>query len=125
MVRAGHPPFYEVSSRGDKSLSAFWVTIGMYGGHTIEQLYQSHKTFDGHSYPIKDYKKAKGLKPDDPEECARFYSHLWDLAAEEHDYIREAALQHTGFSDIFGRKGSCCQAIELFRIREKLLRIIK
>lgn len=117
MIRHGEAPFLECSSRGDKRFSAFYAKIH---GTTIEELYQSKKVFEDGSTGLS-IKEAKGKKAINQEECADYYSQLWDyyiytLNPNLIDVLRSAS----GLSDTFGQKGHCCQATELWRIKKEV-----
>jgi hypothetical protein len=45
MLRFGHPPYLECSSRGDKRFSAFYAKPSSGNGKSIEELYQASKKF--------------------------------------------------------------------------------
>lgn len=120
MVRHGIAPFLECSSRGDKRFSAFYARLRGRGGSSIEEVYQAAKVFsDGATgLPIDE---AKGLRPVNAEECCALYAALWDEYIAEKPHLLPILLKASGLSDKFGRKGSCCQATELWRIRNRAL----
>ena len=113
MIKHGVAPFLECSSRGDKRFSAFYAKVD---GKSIEELYQSHKIFEGNVTGLS-WKKAKGRKAINQEQCNFFYSYLWDKYIDNNSHLLLVLKQATGLSDMFGQKGHCCQATELWRIR--------
>lgn len=117
MVRHGKPPYLECSSKGDKRFSAFYARIRAHDNKTIEELYQARKVLaDGRTgLSIRD---AKGKRPVNLKECSRWYAQLWDWYIAEHPILLNVLLNQTGLSDVFGVKGHCCQATELWRIRK-------
>lgn len=117
MIKHGEPPYLECSSRGDKRFSAFYARIKSRDNRTIEEIYQSNKIISG--LPIREWRKAKGLMADNQVECNELYSKLWDEYIKENPELLIVLKQATGLSDIFGQKGHCCQATELWRIRNK------
>lgn len=116
MIRYGEPPYLECSSKGDKRFSAFWARIGGRGNMSIEQIYQAAKILEDGStgHPIF---RAKGKTAKNAAECARLYSALWNEYMAEHPELLEVLRAASGVSDIFGQPGRCCQATELWRIR--------
>jgi len=116
MIRHGVHPFLECSSRGDKRFSAFYARIRARGNKSIEALYQAAKVFrDGATgLPIDE---AKGLRPVNDEEVRALYSTLWDEYIAENPDLVQVLVQATGLSDVYGKRGSVCQATELWRIR--------
>jgi hypothetical protein len=106
----------ECSSRGEKRLSAFYARLALYDGKSIEELYQAKKKFaDGKTnLSIKD---AKGKVAVNQRECAKFYSDLWDIYIASHPELYDIIKAARGLSDVFGQEGHCCQATELWRIR--------
>lgn len=114
-IKHGKAPFLECSSRGDKRFSAFFATLN---GHSIEELYQAHKRFEDGSTGLS-WKQAKGKKAVNQDECAYYYSFLWDKYIEENPHLIPVLVEASGLSDMFGQVGHCCQATELWRIREK------
>ncbi len=113
MIRHGEAPYLECSSRGDRRLSAFYAVVN---GKTIEEQYQAAKIFEDGSSGLH-WKKAKGRKPINQEECHALYSFLWDQYMKEHPELLEVIRSASGLSDLFGQEGHCCQATELWRIR--------
>lgn len=126
MIQVGNNPILECSSKGDKRFSAFFARIKKYG-NTIENLYQAHKIFeDGHGGLISNlgWREAKGKKAVNQEECRKYYSELWDLYFEENPILYRVISNYKGFSDIFGKEGSVCQAIEIYRIHQKYMAVL-
>lgn len=118
MIRLGEPPYLECSSKGDKRFSAFYARLRCYGGRSIEEIYQAAKVFEDGSTGLT-WKEAKGRKAVNQEECAALYSRLWDLYIDENPELLNVLKASSGVSDIFGQPGHCCQAVELWRIRNK------
>jgi len=116
MIQLGNAPYLECSSKGDKRFSAFYAKIKFYGNKSIEELYQAAKLFeDGRSNLT--WREAKGKKAVNQEWCNLYYSHLWDYYIWENPNLLEILKLASGLSDIFGQENHCCQAIELWRIR--------
>jgi sulfatase maturation enzyme AslB (radical SAM superfamily) len=84
--------------------------------HTIESIYQAAKIFNRGVTGL-DWRGAKGRKPNNQKEVTELYSKLWDEYVTENPHLLEVLKAQSGLSDIFGREGSCCQATELWRIR--------
>lgn len=119
MIRHGVAPFLECSSRGDKRFSAFFAHVVRYGD-TIENIYQGKKVFPDGSTGL-DWRAAKGRRAVNQEECAAWYSHLWDQYIFETPPLIAVLRDASGLSDMFGQPGHCCQATELWRIRNASL----
>jgi hypothetical protein len=115
MIRHGEAPFLECSSRGDKRFSAFHAKVN---GKSIEDHYQAAKVFEDGATGLS-WKEAKGKKAVNQEECAALYSKLWDQYIVENPHLLEVLKKVSGLSDMFGQKGHCCQATELWRIRNQ------
>jgi hypothetical protein len=113
MIRHGIAPYLECSSKGDKRFSAFYAVVN---GKTIEEQYQAFKIFEDGSTGL-NWRAAKGRRAVNQEEATKFYSELWDKYIEEHPELLNVLRKATGLSDIFGQSGHCCQATELWRIR--------
>lgn len=113
MIKHGKPPYLECSSRGDKRFSAFYAMIN---GRSIEQRYQAFKIFEDGSTG-HDWRSAKGRKAINQKEAANFYSFLWDRYIKAHPQLLAELRAATGLSDMFGQHDHCCQATELWRIR--------
>lgn len=120
MIRHGQAPFLECSSKGDKRFSAFAARIKRYGNKSIEELYQASKVFEDGSTGLS-CRDAKGKQAVHQEKCSLYYSVLWDVYIHEHPELVSVLTSATGLSDIFGQAGRCCQATELWRIRELYL----
>ena len=116
MIRHGVAPFLECSSKGDKRFSAFYAKVRQFNGRTIEELYQGFKVFEGGITDLS-WREAKGKRALNMEDCAEFYSALWDVYIHENPELLLILKEATGLSDIFGQEGHCCQATELWRIR--------
>lgn len=124
MIKVGSEPFLECSTKGDRRFSAFCAKIKSLGNKSIEELYQAFKKFrdeNGNIVTGLSWRDAKGKTPINQEECKAYYSHLWDLYFSENPHLLEVIKQYNGFSDIFGQPGRCCQAIEIYRIRQSLV----
>lgn len=119
MIRHGKAPFLECSSRGDKRFSAFYAVVD---GETIEKQYQAFKVFR-----VINNRFITDLSPRDAKEQDKnlvnwleakvFYSQLWDRYIKEHPAYLSVLRKASGLSDMFGQVGHCCQATELWRIR--------
>lgn len=120
MIRYGTSPFLECSSRGDKRFSAFYACVQGRRSRTIEQIYQAAKIFADGTTGLSA-REAKGRKAVNAAECAELYAKLWDEYVAENPELIEILISFSGLSDIFGQAGHCCQATELWRIRQKLI----
>lgn len=118
MIRHGEAPFLECSSAGDKRFSAFYARIAGRNFQTIEEIYQGAKVFRNGDTGLS-IKEAKGFRPVNVKEVAALYATLWDEYMAENPSLLPIIKTATGLSDRFGRKGSVCQATELWRIRNK------
>lgn len=121
MIKHGVAPFLECSSAGDKRFSAFCAIVN---GNTIEAQYQAAKVFSDGSTGLH-WRKAKGRMAVNQAECATLYSRLWDQYITEHPELFEVLSSATGLSDRFGQPGHCCQATELWRIRNAAISLEK
>lgn len=119
MLRFGQEPYLECSSKGDKRFSAFYARIKKEGNKSIEQLYQEHKILEDGTVN-NDWRKAKGKKATNPEECRRWYSVLWRTYFKENPELLDVIKQYNGFTDIFGQEGHACQAEEIYKIRKDM-----
>ncbi len=113
MIKHGSEPYLECSSKGDKRFSAFYAKVN---GLSIEEHYQRCKVLEDGSTG-NSWRYAKGKKALNQEECSRYYSELWDLYIEQNPELLEVLKAASGLSDTFGLEGHCCQATELWRIR--------
>jgi hypothetical protein len=123
MIVVGDPSnCLECSSKGDRRFSALYAKIKRRNNLTIETLYQARKLFriNGELVSGLSFKEAKGKKPLNIEDCKEFYRLLWSEYFQENPHLFLTIKQYTGFSDIFGRPGSVCQAEEIYRIRQTL-----
>lgn len=118
MIRHGEAPFLECSSRGDKRFSAFYARVRAYENKSIEELYQAAKVFPDGSTGLT-WREAKGKQAVNQDWCAQYYSHLWDYYIYENPHLLDVIRNATGLSDMFGQPGRCCQATELWRLRNK------
>lgn len=123
MIKHGNPPYLECSSKGDKRFSAFYARIQKYNNESIEQIYQKSKLFKGTNgeYTL-DWRKAKGKRAINQNECRKLYKKLWKQYINENPHLENILIKATGLSDIFGQKGHCCQATELWKIRKRLIK---
>lgn len=120
MIHHGDPPYLECSSRGDKRFSAFYAKIKSRGSRSIEEIYQAAKIFEDGSSGL-NWRTAKGRSPVNKEEVTSLYARLWDEYIEENPHLLATLKEVSGVSDMFGQKGHCCQATELWRIRNAAL----
>lgn len=117
MIKYGIAPFLECSSKGEKRLSAFYAKISP-SNMSIEEWYQAAKIFENGSTGLT-WRNAKGRRAINQEQCAKLYSDLWDQYIEQHPELLKIIKEASGLSDIFGQPGHCCQATELWRIRNQ------
>lgn len=115
MIRHGEAPYLECSSKGDKRFGAFYATVG---GESIESLYQGYKVFEDGSTDLT-WREAKGKKAVNQKEAAQLYSKLWDQYIHNNPELLGVLKGASGLSDVFGQEGHCCQATELWRIRNE------
>jgi len=113
MIQHGTAPFLECSSKGDKRFSAFYAKID---GMSIEEHYQRSKILEDGSTG-NSWRYAKGKKAINQGDCSAYYSKLWDLYIQQNPELLEVLRAASGLSDMFGQEGHCCQATELWRIR--------
>jgi hypothetical protein len=116
MIKHGEAPYLECSSKGDKRFSAFHARFS--SGKSIEEIYQGHKVFEDGSTGL-NWREAKGRKAINQEELKGLYSALWDVYIRRNPELLMVLKEATGLSDIFGQEGHCCQATELWRIRNE------
>jgi hypothetical protein len=116
LIRHGLPPYLECSSKGDRRFSAFHARVKLYGGRSIEDIYQACKVFGDGSTGL-GWRVAKGRDPVNKDEVREIYSHLWDQYIEENPHLLGVLQSACGLSDVFGKQGHACQATELWRIR--------
>jgi hypothetical protein len=115
MIRHGEAPYLECSSKGDKRFSAFYAKLD---GRSIEEIYQAFKCFEDGSTGLS-WKDAKGKKAINQDDCNALYSSLWDDYIEANPELLVILKAASGLSDVFGQVGHCCQATELWRIRNE------
>lgn len=120
MIQHGEPPYLEASTKGDMRFSALVARIAGRDFDTIEELYQGKKRFADGSTGLY-WRAAKGRKAENQGECAEFYEQLWREYINENPYLIEVLVKATGISDIYGQKGSCCQATTLWKLREEFI----
>lgn len=116
MIRYGSSPFLECSSRGEHRFSAFSARIRQRGNRSIETLYQAAKIFEDASTGLS-WQAAKGRKAINAAEAASFYAILWDEYIAENSHLLQVLRSAPGLQDQFGQPRHCCQATELWRIR--------
>ena len=116
MIKHGVAPFLECSSKGDNRFSAFYAKVKIHNNKSIEELYQAIKEFKDGSKGLT-WKQAKGRKPKNLIYCQRYYTYLWERYIWENPELIEVLTNAIGLSDVFGQKGHCCQATELWNIR--------
>lgn len=119
MICHGVPPFLECSSAGEKRLSAFYAQVGACGGRTIETIYQASKIFEDGVTGL-NWRDAKGRRAINMDSCIELYSWLWNTYINENKDLLTLIKSASGLSDKFGQPGHCCQATELWRIRNAL-----
>src|ERR1700731_3445303 len=122
MIRHGIDPFLECSSKGDVRFSAFYARLRSFGNRSIEEIYQGAKIFsDGETYlsPMK----AKGRQAVNQPLCNKLYALLWNQYIIENPKLINELIAATGLSDIFGQEGHCCQATELWKLRNETIRM--
>lgn len=88
---------------------------------SIEEAYHAMKVFDDGStglswWEAKDARRL-GRQVVNLDECRAAYSLMWDEYVRENPDLLETIRAASGLSDIFGQPGGCCQATELWRIR--------
>lgn len=115
MIKHGLPPYLECSSAGDRRFSAFYAIVD---GDSIENIYQASKVFEDGSTGLH-WRQAKGKKAINQDYCNQLYSRLWDQYIDEHPELLSILKMATGVTDKYGQEGHCCQATELWRIRNK------
>lgn len=118
MIRVGKYPYLECSTRGDRQFSAFCARIKGRGNRSIEEIYQAAKVFSGGITGLA-WRDAKGRKPVNIEEIKKLYACLWDEYIEENPELLAVLKAASGLSDMFGQPRRQCQALELWRIRNK------
>lgn len=116
MITHGVAPFLECSSRGDRRFSAFSARVARYDHRSVEEIYQGKKRFEDESTGL-DWRSAKGRRAVNQEECVAWYAHLWDQYIFENPSLLPVLRAASGLSDYYGQRGHCCQATELWRIR--------
>lgn len=119
-IQYGVAPFLECSSRGEKRFSAFYARINRRSNRSIEELYQASKIF-ANGITNLSWQQAKGKRPINRLEAIVFYSNLWDEYMQENPHLMQLLVQASGLADFYGQKGSCCQAEELWRIRNNFI----
>lgn len=119
MLSFGCAPFLECSSKGDRRFSAFYAKIQSLGNRSIEDLYQHKKVFADGTTGL-GWRAAKGKTPINGTECRVFYTWLWTQYFDENPALYAVLQKYNGFTDVFGQAGHCCQAEEIFRIKNLL-----
>lgn len=118
MIKHGEAPYLECSSKGDKRFSAFYARLPQLRNLSIEEIYQASKVFENGETGL-NWHSAKGRKAVNQEECSKLYSNLWDAYIKDHPDLLDVLKKASGLSDMFGQEGHCCQATELWRIRNR------
>jgi hypothetical protein len=119
MVRHGEAPFLECSTKGDTRFSPFYARVFVNGKwDSIEGHYQGAKIFPDGTTGL-GWRAAKGRKFCNVEYTTVLYATMWDQYIAQHPELLAVIGAATGLSDIFGQPGRCCQATELWRIRNK------
>lgn len=118
MIKHGKSPFLECSSKGDKRFSAFYARIRVRNNKSIEEIYQAAKVFENGETGLS-WREAKGKIPINQNTVNKLYSWLWDQYVWENQHLLEVLRCYNGLSDIFGQSGHCCQATELWRIKNE------
>ncbi len=118
MIKVGYSPYRECSTKGDRRFSAFCARIKSRNNRSVEEIYQASKIFDDGSTGLS-WREAKGRKSVNIKEVSKLYSELWDEYIEENPELLDVLKNSSGLSDIFGQPGRQCQAIELWRIRNR------
>jgi hypothetical protein len=116
MIKHGVSPFLECSSKGEKQLSAFYARIRNHGNRSIEDLYQAAKIFEDGITGLS-WRDAKGRRAVNQAEVSALYARLWDEYIAERPDLLAMIKSAAGLQDMFGQPGHCCQATELWRIR--------
>jgi len=117
MIKHGNATFLECSSKGDKRFSAFYARVDHNGrSDSIENHYQAAKVFGDGTTGLR-WQEAKGKYPVNIAYVHALYSALWDKYIADRPVLLLTLKAATGLSDIFGQPGRCCQATELWRIR--------
>lgn len=123
MIKFGDYPNLECSSQGDKRFSPFFARIKSRGNKSIEEIYQSSKIFKDGTNGNEDWKLNKGKKPVNLLEVRLLYSQLWNEYIDENPELIEVLKSYPGLSDKFGSDNGACQAVELWRIRNKAMNV--
>ncbi len=113
MIRHGNSPYLECSSKGDRRFSAFFARID---GRSIEFIYQGAKVFKDGTTDL-EWRQAKGRQAVNQKEVHKLYSSLWDEYIRRNPGLLKILKEASGLQDVFGQPGHCCQATELWRIR--------
>lgn len=116
MINVGTFPYLECSTRGDSRFSAFHARIKEREDKSIEEIYQAAKIFEGGVTNLS-WREAKGRKAVNQRAVSTFYGVLWNEYILENPKLLKDLRQASGLSDIFGQPKRCCQALELWRIR--------
>jgi hypothetical protein len=121
MIRHGVAPYLECSTRGDRRFSAMCAVIAAKDGtfRTIESMYQAAKVFEDGTTGLR-WREAKGRRAINQDVCAVYYGQLWDYYISRNPYLLDVLRAVSGLSDMFGQPGHCCQATELWRIRNAI-----
>ena len=117
MIKHGQEPYLECSTKGDRRFSAFWASPKSLKGRSIEQAYQAMKIHpdgtSGHGWTYVKGKRAVNMG-----ECQTAYKQWWKEWVEDQE-LMPVLLAASGLSDMFGRRGTVCQATVLWEMRER------
>ena len=116
MLKIGSEPFLECSTKGDKRFSAFYARIKSRNNLSIEEIYQGAKILEDGS-TNHSWMDVKGKQAVNQKEVSELYSELWTEYFLENQYLINVLNEYNGFSDIFGQRNHCCQAVEIYRIK--------
>lgn len=118
MIQHGTAPFLECSTKGDRRFSAFFARVYVEGKgvRCIEEHYQAFKVFSDGKTGLH-WKDAKGRQAVNQEEARQFYSWLWDEYIRHNPELLDVLRRVSGVQDFYGQKGRCCQATEMWRIK--------
>lgn len=119
-VRIGDAPYLECSSKGDKRFSAFHARVKMFNNRTIEEIYQASKILEDGSTG-HHWREVKGRLAVNQDFCIALYKFLWLVYILENMELLPVLRAAPGLSDMFGKLGHCCQAFELWEIRNSQL----
>jgi hypothetical protein len=138
MIKHGEAPFLECSSKGDTRFSAYYVKVSARDQKTIEERFQAFKVFrEDHTVCVDGVmfnrgfvtgltpaqakeRQRRGEKAINQLEAAVLYARMWEEYLGINPHLLRVLKQASGLSDRFGQPGHCCQATELWYIRNGL-----